>query len=64
MSALPSAELAAYLAAVRALVDTLNASAASGLITRQALVLLGSVDQRTRTLERRVARERDGEQAP
>jgi hypothetical protein len=24
-------------------------------------VLLGSVDQRTRTLERRVARERDGE---
>jgi hypothetical protein len=61
MSALPSAELAAYLAAVRALVDTLNASAASGLITRQALVLLGSVDQRTRTLERRVARERDGE---
>lgn len=45
-------DLRAYLAAVRALVDELNRESASGLITRHALVLIGTVDRMTRAMER------------
>jgi sugar phosphate isomerase/epimerase len=55
MTALPAAELSAYLAAVRELLDELNAESASGLITFRCAVLISSVDRQTRTLERAVS---------
>lgn len=45
-----------FLVAVRALVDELNAASASGLISRDALVLLGVVHRLLIEEERRDAR--------
>lgn len=41
-----------YIRAVRALLDELNRNSASGLITREALILMGPVETMTRELER------------
>lgn len=43
------------LRAVRRLVDMLNASAASGLIDREALILLGEVQRLLSKVEREIA---------